>query len=47
MEFHRYWALKESYIKATGQGIGFGLPRLNFVSCSDLHGPYDLNRCGR
>ncbi|KAJ4787060.1 L-aminoadipate-semialdehyde dehydrogenase-phosphopantetheinyl transferase [Rhynchospora pubera] len=29
-EFYRYWSLKESYVKAIGAGLGFGLNRLEF-----------------
>ena len=36
LEFYRYWSLKESYIKATGDGIGFGLQRLSFFSAPEL-----------
>lgn len=36
LEFHRYWSLKESYIKAIGDGIGFGLQRMSFVSAPEL-----------
>ncbi|XP_054071976.1 L-aminoadipate-semialdehyde dehydrogenase-phosphopantetheinyl transferase isoform X5 [Rissa tridactyla] len=28
--FHRYWALKESFLKAIGVGIGFNLQRIEF-----------------
>ncbi|XP_035241082.1 L-aminoadipate-semialdehyde dehydrogenase-phosphopantetheinyl transferase isoform X2 [Anguilla anguilla] len=28
--FHRHWALKESFIKATGTGLGFDLQRVEF-----------------
>jgi 4'-phosphopantetheinyl transferase len=37
LEFHRYWALKESYVKATGDGIGFGLQRMSFFCTPELH----------
>ncbi|KAI5061223.1 hypothetical protein GOP47_0023728 [Adiantum capillus-veneris] len=29
-QFHRYWCLKESYIKAIGIGLGFDLQRAEF-----------------
>lgn len=28
--FYQHWSLKEAYIKAIGQGIGFGLQRVSF-----------------
>jgi phosphopantetheinyl transferase len=34
--FYVHWALKESYVKATGAGIGFGLPRISFQSAPQL-----------
>jgi 4'-phosphopantetheinyl transferase len=30
-EFYRFWALKESYVKALGVGIGFNLLRVSFT----------------
>jgi phosphopantetheinyl transferase len=35
-EFYVHWALKESYVKAAGTGVGFGLQRISFVSSSKL-----------
>lgn len=29
--FYRHWCLKESFIKADGQGLSWNLLRLNFV----------------
>nr|XP_009676752.1 PREDICTED: L-aminoadipate-semialdehyde dehydrogenase-phosphopantetheinyl transferase [Struthio camelus australis] len=34
--FHRHWALKESFLKAVGVGIGFNLQRIEF-NVSPLH----------
>ncbi|XP_009873070.1 PREDICTED: L-aminoadipate-semialdehyde dehydrogenase-phosphopantetheinyl transferase [Apaloderma vittatum] len=31
--FHRHWALKESFLKAVGVGIGFNLQRIEFNVC--------------
>ena len=30
-KFYRFWALKESYIKGIGSGLGFNLQRANFI----------------
>eukprot|EP00045_Choanoeca_perplexa_P013673 m.155559 g.155559 ORF g.155559 m.155559 type:complete len:283 (-) comp16421_c0_seq5:3394-4242(-) len=35
-EFYVHWALKESYVKAAGTGIGFGLQRISFTSSPHL-----------
>ena len=32
--FYRHWCLKESYVKAIGEGIGYSLLSLNFVTNS-------------
>eukprot|EP00730_Choanoeca_flexa_P017441 TRINITY_DN8406_c0_g1_i4.p1 TRINITY_DN8406_c0_g1~~TRINITY_DN8406_c0_g1_i4.p1 ORF type:complete len:148 (+),score=26.31 TRINITY_DN8406_c0_g1_i4:248-691(+) len=32
-EFYVHWALKESYVKASGEGVGLGLQRISFTSC--------------
>ena len=39
--FYRLWCLKESYVKAIGEGMGFDLKRLEFMVTSDLY--LDLN----
>lgn len=31
-QFYRHWALKESFIKATGEGLGLELTRVNFTT---------------
>jgi 4'-phosphopantetheinyl transferase len=36
LEFNRLWALKESFVKATGDGIGFTLKRIDFHVKSPL-----------
>ncbi|XP_070826924.1 L-aminoadipate-semialdehyde dehydrogenase-phosphopantetheinyl transferase [Chaetodon trifascialis] len=33
--FYRHWALKESFIKAIGTGLGFNLQRVEFHLCSE------------
>lgn len=39
--FYRLWCLKESYVKAVGEGIGFDLKRVELLISSDLY--LDLN----
>jgi 4'-phosphopantetheinyl transferase len=43
LEFNRVWSLKESFVKAIGDGIGFELKRIDFQIASPLRNAFSTN----